>query len=412
VTASPDPLAEHEQLAEPRAFIGRRAFLIGGSALLGYGLTGCVPRSRTGKLGDPVVLNILDVAGQEQVAKGITDAYAALHPDRVSSIAYETATAPEMPGKIRAQQAAGAVSISMVLTGSDGLSAGIEQGIWMPILPQHSDVFPNLSSRTVNPQAQDLAQGFGILNFYGNFGPFFTYDPNRLASTPSTTEDLLAWARANPNRLLYARPANSGPGRAWLQGLPYLLGEPSSRQPDTWSSVWSYLQELGRYIEYYPSGTATTFTELAQGARSAVASTMGWDMNVRLLGTVPRTFKAFHLAGEHLIADGQYACVPKGIDPAVVPLVLDLIAFMLQPSQQARAFDIAYFYPGPAMKGVTPAQTPAKSRDALRSVQRPEFESIIPPAPTALPVELPLDARSLVRAFDLWDAKVGAGKLR
>jgi hypothetical protein len=41
-------------------------------------------------------------------------------------------------------------------------------------------------------------------------------------------------------------------------------------------------------------------------------------------------------------------------------------------------------------------------------VRRPEFDRLI----DSLPIETQLDATSLVRAFEIWDERVGGGKIR
>lgn len=355
----------------------------------------------------PISFSVIDVAGQLQLTKAAIEDYAKQNPTAVSGINYQTATAPELPAKLKAQQAAGQVQLHFVLTGSDGLSSGVEQGLFTRITPEYNAKFPNLMANYLQPPAQDLAQGYGILVVYGNYGPTFTYDPKKLTAVPKTADDFLAWAKANPRQLIYARPANSGPGRSMLMGLPYILGEANPRDPATWTKVWPYYQELGKYIEYYTTGTAVTFKELGQGSRTVALSTMGWDLNVRVLGTVPKDFKAGTIA-THLVADTQYVCIPKGLDDDHLAVALDLAAWMLQPVQQAKAYDNAFFYPGPAVKGVTLEMAPQANRDAVASVRRPDFDDLI----AKLPIETPLDTKALVAAFDMWDKQVGAGKLQ
>ena len=71
--------------------------------------------------------------------------------------------------------------------------------------------------------------------------------PDRVKNVPTTAEELLAWTKANPNRFLYARPANSGPGRTFIMGLPYILGDSNPQDPAKgWDKTWAYLKELGR----------------------------------------------------------------------------------------------------------------------------------------------------------------------
>ena len=72
---------------------------------------------------------------------------------------------------------------------------------------------------------QTLAEGFGVVTTYYPSGPLIQYDPAIVTDVPTTPEELLEWAQANPGKFGYARPANSGPGRTFMQGLPYMLGD-------------------------------------------------------------------------------------------------------------------------------------------------------------------------------------------
>lgn len=209
--------------------------------------------------GQPVDLTVIDVAGNLQLSKGIIEAFAEDNADTVRRVNYTTATAPELTSKIKAQQGADQVNLAVALTGADGLSAGIEQDLWQSISPDFDGSY-------INPAAQELAQGFGVLIAYGNHGPTFTYNPEKVVRPPKNADELLAYAGQNKGQLMYARPANSGPGRTLLMGLPYILGDPDPRDPETWDNTWSYLENLGQHIDYYPSGTTPTMEELGGGA--------------------------------------------------------------------------------------------------------------------------------------------------
>lgn len=358
---------------------------------------------------EPVTLTIIDVAGQTQLTQPMIDDYVANNPQWVSKVEYTKATAPELAAKIKAQQDAGRTDISMVMTGTDGLSAGIEQDLWLQLVPDQQQFLPDLSSILISPEVQDLAQGYGINVVFGNYGPTFTYNPGEVDTPPTTVEELLSWAEQNDGALMYARPANSGPGRTWLMSLPYLLGDSDPKDPENgWENTWTYLEQLGQYIEYYPSGTSATMKELGEGSRSMVASTMGWDMNPRVLGTVPMDFQAITFPDGPLLADAQFITIPKGLDADRTNAVINLLAWMLTPEQQAKAYDQAYFYPGPSVKDVTLDMAPQESQDAVNSVLRPEFDELIGSAK----VELPLDAPSLVKAFQIWDERIGSGKVQ
>jgi len=107
------------------------------SALAVSGVAGCGESSSPG--GKGVTLNVLDVAGNLQLTQGMIDDFVKQHSDVVGKVSYSKATAPELPGKIKAQQGGGNVSIDLVLTGVDGLSTGIEQGLYQQVLPKYAD---------------------------------------------------------------------------------------------------------------------------------------------------------------------------------------------------------------------------------------------------------------------------------
>ena len=74
----------------------------------------------------PQTINVIDVAGNLALTQKAIEKYRADHAKTVSRITFTKAPAPELAGKIKAQQNAGRVDIDLVLTGTDGLAAGIE----------------------------------------------------------------------------------------------------------------------------------------------------------------------------------------------------------------------------------------------------------------------------------------------
>jgi putative spermidine/putrescine transport system substrate-binding protein len=356
----------------------------------------------------PQTLSVLDVAGNLQLTKGMLDDFTSQHSDIVSNITTAVATAPELAGKIKAQEDAGRLAIDLVLTGTDGLSAGIAQNLWLKMTPDFDDRLTNMKNY-LEPAAkmQELAQGYGVELVYYPSGPLLEYAPAKVPNPPTSTDELLAWAKANPGKFQYAVPKNSGPGRTFLMGLPYILGDSNPKDPTNgWDKTWAYLLELGKYAGNYESGTSATMKNLANGTSWIIASTTGWDINPRVLGTVPNTAKIQTLKGWHWVNDAQFAVVPKGIDNDKLSAILNLLNFMLTPKEQAVAYDKGYFYPGPAVKGVTIDMAPAASQQAIQQYGRPEYAQLISAAPNE--TSLPADAQ--VTAFSLWDQKIGAAK--
>ena len=241
----------------------RRQFL-GGAA----GLAAMAPGLAQAQLAlpkAPVNLNIVDVAGNLALTQKAFEAYRRAKPELVSRMTFTKAPAPELPGKIKAQQDAGRIDIDLVLTGTDALAAGIEQNLWVDLLAAHKTALPKLDEIYEKGAAmmQGLARGQGVVVAYYPSGPLLEYLPAHVPTPPGSLEELLAWAKAHPNKFMYARPANSGPGRTFIMGLPYILGDSDPKDPmKGWDKTWAYLKELGRYIEYYPTGTSAVMKEL------------------------------------------------------------------------------------------------------------------------------------------------------
>ncbi len=357
-----------------------------------------------------VTLNVLDVAGNLQLTQGMIDDFVAKNGGVVERVTYTKATAPELVGKVKAQQAANRVDIDLVLTGVDGLSAGIAQQLWVSLLPTYAGRIPGMADYLAGAAAmQKLAGNEGVTVTYYPSGPLLEYLPAKVPNPPRTTANLLEYAKANPGAVQYARPSNSGPGRTLLMGLPYLLGDNDPKDPvNGWARTWDYLKQLGESITLYPSTTSETMKNLANGSAKIIASTTGWDINPRVLGTVPKEAGIATLSGFHWVADAHYAVVPKGVSTEKQSAILNLLAWMLTPEQQAKAYDKGYFFPGPAVDGVTIAMAPPESQQAIKDYGRPEYLQLI----ANNPIEVPLEASALVAAFDRWDREIGGSKVK
>lgn len=360
---------------------------------------------------DAVTLNIVDVAGDLQLTQKGFEAFKAKYPNLVSNITYTNAPAPQLPGKIKAMQAAGRSDIDLVLTGTDALAAGIEQNLWLKLLPDQAAVFPGVLDRYApGPRKmQDLAQGFGLEVAYMPAGPLIEYNPAKVSNPPKTPDQLLQWCKAHPDRLIYARPANSGPGRTFLMGLPYVLGDKGPMDPiHGWDKTWAFLKQLNDCIPYYPGGTSAVMKELGEGTRDMTVTVTGWDINPRALGIVPADYRVQAFDNMTWVNDAHYMVIPKGVPKEKLDVLFKLMNFMLEPAQQALTWDDGYFYPGPAVKGVTLEQAPAHSQDVLKKYGRPEYPKLIADHPQALP----LSAQAMVAAFQKWDREIGAQKTK
>lgn len=402
--------------------------LVAGVAALGMLLAGCsapasdTPTTETENTDAPagedggvpdvpssaVSLNILDVAGNQKLTGPMVDAFVAEHPEIVSSVTWESAGAPDLVGTIKPQVDSGSLSIDLVMTGNDGLSAGIGENLWEPIVADFGDRLSNMDTY-IEPAAkmQELAGDFGMVTTYYPSGPLLQYDPAVVTDVPSTPEDLLAWAKANPGKFGYARPANSGPGRTFLMGLPYMLGDEDPTDPENgWDKTWEYLKELGQTIDSYPTGTGQVISNVADGTWSLIPTTTGWDINPRALGQEPPGIEAAAFDDFTWVTDAHYAVVPKGQSADKMSAILNLLQYILTPEVNAMAYDAGYFYPGPSVEGATLDLAPQESQDVIKEFGRDWYDDLI----DEMPKTTPLPPADMVKAFDIWDREIGSGK--
>jgi len=357
----------------------------------------------------PVSLNIVDVAGNLQLTQKAIEAFKEKNPTLVANVTFTNAPAPQLPGKIKAMQAAGRSDIDLVLTGTDALAAGIEQNLWQKLLPDNAAALPGvLDKYAPGPRKmQDLAQGFGLEVTYMPAGPLLEYNPAKVSDPPKTPDQLLAWCKAHPNKLIYARPANSGPGRTFLMGLPYVLGDKNPQDPiNGWDKTWAFLKQLNDCVPYYPGGTSAVMKELGEGTRDMTVTVTGWDLNPRALGIVPAEFKIQAFDNMTWVNDAHYMVIPKGVPKEKLDVLFKLMNFLLEPAQQAMTYDDGYFYPGPAVKGVTLEMAPAHSQEVVRKFGRPEYAKLLADRPHVQP----LNAQAMVAAFQKWDREIGSQK--
>lgn len=391
--------------------VNRRHFMASatGAAALGASARGAA--GQVAKPSEPLTISVIDAAGSLALTQPVFDNYRKAKPDHVGRFVFTKAPSPELPGKLKAQQAAKRVDIDIALVGTDAISAGAEQQVWTKLFPDHAGALPNLADLYAPDvqRMQAVTQGQGVCIAFTPSGPLLEYMPDRVKSPPTTSAELLDWCRQNPNRFFYARPSNSGPARGFLMAVPYLLGDADPRDPvKGWGKTWEYLKELNNYIEYYPTGTTVTMKELGDGSRDMITSTMGWDINPRALGIVPREARTISLKGLHFIADAHFVAVPAGVAPERMAIILDLVSFMLSLEQQALSYDEGYLYPGPAVRNVPLSAAPATSRKVMSEYGRPEYADLI----SSTPVEMPLELSQMVQAFRIWDLEIASKKSR
>ena len=354
---------------------------------------------------EPIVLSIIDTGGDLASTQIIIENYKKANPDKVKEIKIQRAPAPELPAKIKAQQDAGRLDINLVLTGQDG-GAFLAANNQLIKIPNFEKLFPRDDMTPAGKALYDEGRDYMVPSVGNAGGPVFVYNPSKVPNPPKTAEELLAWAKANPGRLMYARPANSGPGRSIVLGMAHILNDSKPLDPDKgWDKTWAYLKELGQYVEYYPTGTAITLKEFAQGQRWIIAGIMEWDMKPRAQSVIPPESKITILQNTTFVVDGHYWCIPTGVPPEQVEVILDLMKFMRKPEQQVLSWT---GFIGPTIAAATMDKAPKDIQELVKEFWRPEYDEV----GTKWKVSAPLGVKELSFAMDRWDREVGANQVK
>jgi putative spermidine/putrescine transport system substrate-binding protein len=359
-----------------------------------------------GQAQGPITISLIDVSGDLSSTRVIIENYQKANPAKVKAVNFQRAPAPELPAKIKAQQDAGRVDVNLLLVGQDAGSVLANNGQLVKLFPEYDKLFPKDELTDAGKVLQAEGEGFLLPSVVNNGGPVFIYNPSKVKSPPKSADELKAWVKANPGKFMYARPANSGPGRSILCGLPFILGDKKPTDPTAgWDKTWAFLKEIGESIEYYPTGTAITLKEFAEGTRWIIAGIMEWDMKPRAQSVIPPDSKIAILENTTFVVDGHYWCIPKGVPQEQVDVIVDLMKFMWKPEQQALTWKA---FIGPVVKAAALASAPKDIQDEVKEFWRPEYTDmdkrykIVPQLPV----------KDLIAAMDRWDKEVGAQRIK
>ena len=354
----------------------------------------------------PIPVTVLDGAGNLVGSKPLFEQFAKDNPDLISAIHFETAAAPDVAGKVKAQEMAGTPETSIVLGGPDILGAALSQKLMVQLLPEYKTKMIDLADvqDTSRKQLQDLADGYGVLVRYNPSGPILATNPDAVSTPPKTPKQLLDWAKANPGKFTYAQPANSGPGRTFMMSLPYLLGDKDPKDPEKgWDKTWAYLAELGKYVSSYPASSTIASQQFGSGQLNITPTIISIDMNNRQNGTWAPNTAASIFDDQHWVADGHYFMVPNGVSAETLYVDLKLVSYILDPVQQAKTFGSGTLTS--ANKNATVDKATAEAKVLIAQYGRPDF---YPKAFVTGKTVAPLDPVKLQTAFDIWQRKIGS----
>lgn len=353
---------------------------------------------------------ILDAGGEQDMFGEIVERFKAEYPDYVGDVVWIGASTGEQVSKLVAERDSGKPYTTLCTNGYDTVAAGIDSEVYINLMEKYGDRFaPYIETFNADSKEQlEKGLGYGIPHLNSIGGPMLTYWPDEVDKVPTNAEELLEFCKENPGKFAYPRPSNSGAGYAWLQGLPYLLGEENPDDPESWTKVWDYLKEMDQYIDYYTTGSALLYRDFNEGARYMITTAVGYETNQRVLGAMAPECKQLFLNELHWVTDSNFWTIPTGLDPQDEELSCLFIEFTLRPEIQALLYDSGFMYPGPVVEGVTLEDAPQESQDALNAVITEDLVNGINNYPHVAPMTM----SNLVKAMEMWDEKIGANKLK
>lgn len=353
---------------------------------------------------------IIDPGGEQDLLKSAVEGFKAKYPDYVADVQWVEASTGETVTKLAAELKAGNPYTTFVVTGYDALSASMDADVLVNILEEYPDRLTG-SLANLSPDAKiqmDAGQGYGIPHLLSIGGPMFTFWPDKVPNPPKNPDELLEFAKTNPGKFSYPHPSNSGAGYAWLQGLPYLLGEENPGDPTTWTKVWPYLKELDQYIDYYTPGSSLLYREFNEGSRWLITTAVGYETNQRVMGAMAPEAKQLFMDDLNWVTDSNFFAIPKGLDPQDTELGMLFIEYCLSPEVQPLMYDMGFMYPGPVITGVTLEDATQEAQDALNAVITQDLLDGIKNYPHVGP----MSPTNLVKAFQMWDEQIGTNRIK
>jgi hypothetical protein len=195
--------------------IDRRAQCSAGSARMAAGPAGAGGLAAAAD-SVPVVISIMDVGGALALMQKAFEDYARRQSQAGLAHHLREGPAPELASKIKAQQDAGKLIYDLVLTGSDGLAAGMatrSSGTRScRNMPTSSRASRPITSRPRLRLHKVQGDGFGVVINYYPSGPLLEYMPQGWRTRRRRPRS--CWPGPRPIRTASCTPARPIPARA------------------------------------------------------------------------------------------------------------------------------------------------------------------------------------------------------
>src|SRR5256886_916871 len=141
------------------------------------------PASRGAAQG-PITISLIDVSGDLSSTRVIIENYQKANPNRVKTVNFQRAPAPELPAKIKAQQDAGRVDVNLLLVGQDAGSVLAANGQLVRLFPQYDRLFPKDELTDAGKVLQAAGQGYLVPSVVNTGGGLVLCQPPTREEAP------------------------------------------------------------------------------------------------------------------------------------------------------------------------------------------------------------------------------------
>ncbi len=212
--------------------------------------------------------------------------------------------------------------------------AGIMEAATTATVPNLADV-----------PADTVKAGKGGVPYRGS-SVLLAYDSTKVATTPTTLEEMLAWIRANPGAFTYCPPKSGGSGGSFVTTVLDKHLDPAAAQRlrtdydqeamKRWAAGFTELAGLNPVIfnkGTYPNGNKQALELLSTGQISMTTVWSDQFITGQKTGTVPSHVKAAQIANPSLTGGAAYLGVVKRSSHKEA--ALRLVDWVLSPEAQA-----------------------------------------------------------------------------
>jgi len=374
--------------------------------LIGIILSGCSSEGASGDSSDEdTTLTIYTAAGGDEYYNDIV--IPMFEEETGYNVEYTRASPQELINKIKSQ--GDNKTIDIVITGLDGLPLGINAGLWEKLLPKYSDEVHADEWNEIASAYKEKFGGYGAPVTTGSGGPILVYNSEKVENPPTTYAELKDWISENPGKFTYPAVPTSGPARGFFFGLTQSLGE-DFNDPASLDKTWTYLKEIGKTIDYYPSKTSDSFDLLYEGSVDIIPHTPFWFANLKAEGTVPPNIEAVALEDTKQVIDSHFYVMLKDLPEERKKAALEFMEFATSKEIQSQGYAVGFL---PANGEASPdllKEEYAETYDKYLKGVMPEFKDgdtiYVPEDNWVLFPELEATNKN----YNLWEEKIQALK--